>query len=99
MSTVLLLCWRDSGHPQGGGSEHYLETMGEALAHAGHRVFYRTAAYPGAPAQETRNGIRFSRGGNRITVYPRALADHWRTWEYRTSSSTPKTGCRSSLTW
>ena len=74
MSTVLLLCWRDSGHPQGGGSEHYLETMGEALAHAGHRVFYCTAAYLGAPAQETRNGIRFSRGGNRITVYPRALA-------------------------
>ena len=74
MATVLLLCWRDSGHPQGGGSEHYLETMGEALANAGHRVYYRTAAYPGAPAQQDHNGIRFSRGGNRITVYPRALA-------------------------
>lgn len=74
MATVLLLCWRDSGHPQGGGSEHYLETMGEAFAQAGHRVVYRTAAYPGAPSRETRNGILFSRGGNRITVYPRALA-------------------------
>lgn len=73
MATVLLLCWRDSGHPQGGGSEHYLETMGAALA-KDHRVFYRTAAYPGAPACDTRRGIQFSRAGNRLTVYPRALA-------------------------
>ena len=44
------------------------------FANAGHRVYYRTAAYLGVPAQQDHNGIRFSRGGNRITVYPRALA-------------------------
>ncbi len=71
---VLLLCWRDSGHPQGGGSERYLERVGVELARAGVAVTLRTAAYPGAPREEIRDGIRFSRGGGRFTVYPRALA-------------------------
>lgn len=74
MATVLLLCWRDSTHPQGGGAEHYLEKMGEALAVAGHSVFYRTARYPGAARREKVRGMQMSRGGGRITVYPRALA-------------------------
>ena len=26
--SVLLLCWRDTGHPQGGGSETYLQRIG-----------------------------------------------------------------------
>ncbi|MFY9190638.1 MAG: glycosyltransferase family 4 protein [Lawsonella sp.] len=74
MATVLLLCWRDSTHPQGGGAEHYLETMGESLVAAGHKVFYRTARYPGAARREHVRGMHMSRGGGRITVYPRALA-------------------------
>ena len=74
MATVLLLCWRDTTHPQGGGAEHYLETMGEALAAAGHSVFYRTAHYSGAARREQVKGMTLSRGGGRITVYPRALA-------------------------
>ncbi|MDG3010281.1 glycosyltransferase family 4 protein [Rhodococcus sp. D2-41] len=73
MREVLLLCWRDTGHPQGGGSERYLEEVGAVLAAQGVRVTLRTAAYPGAPATETVNGIRISRGGGRYTVYPRAL--------------------------
>ena len=45
---VLLLCWRDSGHPEGGGSEVYLERVAEHLARRGHQVTYRTAWYPGS---------------------------------------------------
>lgn len=71
---VLLLCWRDTGHPQGGGSERYLEQVGVRLAEQGAEVVLRTAGYPGAPARERRDGIRISRGGGRLTVYPRALA-------------------------
>ncbi|WP_233266660.1 glycosyltransferase family 4 protein [Tomitella fengzijianii] len=71
---VLLLCWRDSGHPQGGGSERYLEQVGEQLARRGVRVTLRTAGYPGAPARGRLGSIGVSRGGGRITVYPRALA-------------------------
>ncbi len=71
---VLLLCWRDTGHPQGGGSERYLEQVGAGLAAQGVKVTLRTAAYPGAPREEFVDGIRISRAGGRLSVYPRALA-------------------------
>lgn len=74
MREVLLLCWRDTGHPQGGGSERYLEQVGAELAARGIKVTLRTAGYPGAVRREQINGIDISRGGGRFSVYPRALA-------------------------
>ncbi|MFE6863294.1 glycosyltransferase family 4 protein [Nocardia sp. NPDC057668] len=74
MREVLLLCWRDTGHPQGGGSERYLEQVGAQLAARGVKVTLRTAGYPGAARSERVDGIDISRGGGRFTVYPRALA-------------------------
>ncbi|GAA5047442.1 glycosyltransferase family 4 protein [Nocardia callitridis] len=74
MREVLLLCWRDTGHPQGGGSERYLERVGTQLAARGVKVTLRTARYRGAPRREHVDGIDISRGGGRYTVYPRALA-------------------------
>ena len=46
LRAVLLLCWRDTGHPQGGGSETYLQRIGAQLAAAGVDVTLRTARYP-----------------------------------------------------
>ena len=40
---MLLLCWRDVGHPQGGGSETYLQRIGAQLAASGVKVTLRTA--------------------------------------------------------
>jgi glycosyltransferase involved in cell wall biosynthesis len=71
---VLLLNWRDTGHPEGGGSERYLERMARGLVARGYRVTIQCAAYPGAPADEWRDGVLFRRRGTRFTVYPRALA-------------------------
>lgn len=73
-SDVVLLCWRDTRHPQGGGSETYLERVGAELARRGMRVTYLTSSYPGALRREERDGMRFLRAGGRITVYPRVLA-------------------------
>ncbi|MDS1114141.1 glycosyltransferase family 4 protein [Gordonia westfalica] len=73
-SDVLLLCWRDTRHPQGGGSETYLERVGAELARRGARVTFLTSSYPGAAREETRDGMRFVRAGGRISVYPRMLA-------------------------
>ncbi len=73
-SDVLLLCWRDTRHPQGGGSETYLERVGAELARRGARVTFLTSAYPGAADEEYRDGMRFVRAGGRISVYPRMLA-------------------------
>ena len=56
--SVLLLCWRDIGHPQGGGSETYLERIGAHLAESGVRVTLRTARYPGAPRREVVDGVQ-----------------------------------------
>jgi len=66
---VLLLCWRDTGHPQGGGSEAYLERIGAQLAQDGMKVTLRTARYPGAPRREVKDGVRVSRGGGSYSVY------------------------------
>lgn len=68
---VLLLCWRDTGHPEGGGSETYLEHVAEHLVQSGHEVVYRTAAYPGEKKTSERSGVTFSRAGGNYSVYVR----------------------------
>ena len=70
--SVLLLCWRDTGHPQGGGSETYLQRIGSQLAADGVQVTLRTARYPGAPRREVLDGVTISRGGGPYSVYVRA---------------------------
>lgn len=67
--SVLLLCWRDTGHPQGGGSETYLQRIGAQLAASGVDVTLRTARYPGAPRREIIDGVRIDRVGGRYSVY------------------------------
>ncbi|KRD07059.1 glycosyl transferase [Mycobacterium sp. Root265] len=66
---VLLLGWRDTGHPQGGGSEAYLQRIGAQLADAGVAVTLRTARYPGAPRRDSLDGVTVSRGGGPYSVY------------------------------
>jgi glycosyltransferase involved in cell wall biosynthesis len=70
---VLLLCWRDTGHPQGGGSETYLQRIGAHLAAAGIAVTLRTARYPGSKRDEVIDGVRISRAGGHYSVYFWAL--------------------------
>jgi glycosyltransferase involved in cell wall biosynthesis len=67
--SVLLLCWRDTGHPQGGGSETYLQRIGAQLAADGVDVSLRTARYRGAPRREVLDGVTVSRGGGSYSVY------------------------------
>jgi glycosyltransferase involved in cell wall biosynthesis len=67
--SVLLLCWRDTGHPQGGGSETYLQRIGALLAESGISVTLRTARYDGAPRREVVDGVQISRSGGPYTVY------------------------------
>ena len=73
LRSVLLLCWRDTGHPQGGGSETYLQRIGAQLAASGIDVTLRTARYAGAPRREVVDGVRISRAGGRYAVYVLAL--------------------------
>lgn len=70
---IVLLNWRDVGHPQGGGSERYVQHVAAGLAGRGDRVTICCSAYRGAPADETVDGVRFRRRGNDLTVYLYAL--------------------------
>jgi len=70
---VLLLCWRDTAHPQGGGSEAYLQRIGARLADQGVEVTLRTARYRGAPRREVVDGVRVIRAGGKYSVYIWAL--------------------------
>ena len=73
VGSVLMLCWRDVGHPQGGGSETYLQRIGARLAADGVSVTLRTAHYAGAARDELVDGVRVSRAGGRYSVYVLAL--------------------------
>lgn len=76
---VLLLNWRDTGHPEGGGSEVYAEHVADGLAARGHAVTILTSAYDGAPAEHVRpSGVRVVRTGGRLSLYPRAALAYLR---------------------
>lgn len=71
--TIAFLTWRDQQHPDGGGSEVYVESVARELAARGHRVQVRCARYAGSARREVRDGVEIVRAGGRLTVYPRAL--------------------------
>ncbi|HET8766171.1 MAG TPA: glycosyltransferase family 4 protein [Pedococcus sp.] len=66
---IALLSWRDFTHPEGGGAEHYLETVGAELAARGHDVVMYCAAHGDAPATEVRGRLTLRRQGGRLSVY------------------------------
>ncbi|MFC5178863.1 glycosyltransferase family 4 protein [Nocardioides taihuensis] len=70
---VVFLSWRDSGNPEGGGAERYLEKMAEGLVERGCRVTVFSAAYAAAADQEVHDGIRFVRRGSKMSVYARGM--------------------------
>lgn len=73
MLRVLFLNWRDTRHPEGGGSEVYVENVARSLAAAGHEVTIFCARYEGAAASETVDGVRFVRAGTKLSVYIEAV--------------------------
>ena len=58
---IAICNWRDLRHPEGGGSELYIEAIATRLAAAGNRVTLMSAAVEGAPRDEDRAGV-----GNRL---------------------------------
>jgi glycosyltransferase involved in cell wall biosynthesis len=73
---VLVLNWRDTTHPEGGGSEVYVERVAAALAAQGRPVTLFCAAHAGAPARERVGGVQVVRRGGRLTVYLQAFLAH-----------------------
>lgn len=72
----LFLNWRDTLHPQGGGSEAFVEQVARGLVESGSSVTIFCSAHENAPARENRDGIRFIRKGSWRTVYFWAAVYH-----------------------
>lgn len=70
---VAFLTWRDSTHPDGGGSEVFVEQVARGLVERGHQVTIVCAQHGSAPAREDLDGVTLLRRGGRLTVYPRGL--------------------------
>ncbi|MCW2777961.1 MAG: glycosyl transferase group 1 [Frankiales bacterium] len=66
---VVFLNWRDLTNPEGGGSELYVETVAQRLAATGEAVTVFCAAHANAPRDEVKDGVRYLRRGNHLTVY------------------------------
>jgi len=69
---IVILNWRDTANPEGGGSEVYIEQLSQRWAAFGHRVTLVCAAHPAAPPIEDRDGVRIVRVGTKLSVYSRA---------------------------
>ena len=78
---IAFLTWRDSTHPDGGGSEVFVEEVAKELVRRGHEVTITCAAHGAAPASADFAGVRVRRRGGRLTVYPRGLL--WLVWNRR----------------
>jgi glycosyltransferase involved in cell wall biosynthesis len=70
---VAVLNWRDTTHPEGGGSERYIERIAADLVADGCEVEILCSAHPGVPRRLSRDGVLFRHAGGRLTVYLRAL--------------------------
>jgi glycosyltransferase involved in cell wall biosynthesis len=82
---VLLVNWNDRTNPHAGGAEIHLHEAFGRLASRGHHVTLLCSGYPGAPTEETLDGIRIRRVGGRYTfnfVVARAVRDLFRREEF-----------------
>lgn len=70
---VAFLTWRETTHPDGGGSEVFVEEVARRLVARGHVVTVVTASHADAPPRSDLDGVHMVRLGGRLTVYPRAL--------------------------
>lgn len=62
---ILVFNWQDIRNPLGGGAEVHLHEIFKRIAARGHQVTLFCSSFPGAPAEETIDGIRVIRAGRR----------------------------------
>ncbi len=73
-----VVSYRDIRHPEFGGAEVIIYEIFRRLVAQGHRVSFVTGHWPGAPREETIDGMQIRRGGNQYTfnfLAPRMLGD------------------------
>ena len=71
---IAVLNWRDTTHPEGGGSERYIERIAADLVADGCEVQVLCSRHVGVSRRLHRDGVLFRHAGGRWTVYLWALA-------------------------
>jgi glycosyltransferase involved in cell wall biosynthesis len=69
---ILWFTWKDGSNPAAGGAETVNEELAKRLVRDGHAVTFVVAGFNGGAAEESRDGCRILRVGNRWSVYLRA---------------------------
>lgn len=67
---ILILSWRDPGHPKAGGAEFVTHQHAKAWVKVGHAVTLFTSSYQGAKPEEIIDGVKYKRRGSQyLTVH------------------------------
>lgn len=70
---ILIFNWRDIKNPLAGGAEILTHEHTKRWAEKGHKVVLFSSAFLGCKKEETIDGVRIIRSGNRLTVYYQAF--------------------------
>jgi glycosyltransferase involved in cell wall biosynthesis len=73
VTRLLIASWRDTLHPDSGGSERYVERIASGLAERGYDVSVLCPRHPNAGRTDVIDGVRYIRRGGVFTVYLWAL--------------------------
>lgn len=71
--SILMLNWKDITNPAAGGGTSYTHRVAEYLVQKGHKVTLLCSNYLGGKKEDTINGVKVIRLGNRYTVYLKAF--------------------------
>jgi len=70
---ILILNWKDVRNPYVGGAEIIAFEFATRLAREGHEVTFFSRSFKGAKKEESIDGVKVIRTGNRFSVYPHAF--------------------------
>lgn len=79
---ILWFTWKDKKHALSGGAELLNEQLAKRLVRDGHKVVFIVSTYPNCKREETIDGYKIIRVGNRYTVYLKAFWYYWRNLRY-----------------
>jgi glycosyltransferase involved in cell wall biosynthesis len=69
---ILWFTWKDKKNPLAGGAEVVNEELAKRLVDDGHEVTFLVGGFKGGSAEETKNGFKIIRVGNKWSVYFKA---------------------------